>query len=285
MEPSQNLFDWAQEQFSAFSEVEKKIARLMLEDPEGLIQCSMPELAQKTGVSQGSINNFAKKASQTGFAGFKLLLAKHLSAYRQPPFSTVEDDDRSKDVLRKTISQVERALEYTYDLNTQESLDKAADLLLQARRIELYGFFLSGVAAYNFQYLLLQLGLRAQYISDVLLCPVSASLLDEHSVVVAISNSGRTKDILDPVRMALDRGASVIAITSNAASPLARMATVTLLAAGSAASVSSRLTEIQFMQMLLCHSLCAQLQHRMDEDGTKRFFAMRDLISSHGCIE
>lgn len=263
----------------------KKLARFLLDHPEDFIQCSMPHLAEKTGVSQGSINNFAKKISQTGFAGFKLLLAKHLSAYRQPPFSAAQDNDRSKDVLRKTISQVERALDHTYELNTQENLDKAVELLFHARRIELYGFFLSGVAAYNFQYLLLQLGLRAQYISDVLLCPVSASLLDEHSVVVAISNSGRTKDMLDPVRMALDRGASVIAITSNASSPLAQMATVTLLAAGSSASIGSQLTEIQFMQMLLCHSLSAQLQHRMDEDGSKRFFAMRDLISSHGCIE
>ena len=58
---------------------------------------------------------------------------------------------------------------------------------------------------------------------------MSAALLGEGDVVVAISNTGRTRDIVDAVKSALAAGAKVIAIT-HGNSPLARLATVGLFA-------------------------------------------------------
>src|SRR6202012_2955680 len=57
----------------------------------------------------------------------------------------------------------------------------------------------------------------------------SAALLGAGDVVVAISNTGRTRDIVDAARSALAGGAKVIAIT-HGNSPLARIATIGLFA-------------------------------------------------------
>jgi len=58
---------------------------------------------------------------------------------------------------------------------------------------------------------------------------MSAALLGKGDVVVAISNTGRTRDIVDAAKSALAAGARVIAIT-HGNSPLARLATVGLYA-------------------------------------------------------
>jgi RpiR family carbohydrate utilization transcriptional regulator len=58
---------------------------------------------------------------------------------------------------------------------------------------------------------------------------MSAALLSAGDAVVAISNTGRTRDIVDAAQSALDCGAKVVAIT-HGNSPLAQIATVSLIA-------------------------------------------------------
>jgi glucokinase len=56
---------------------------------------------------------------------------------------------------------------------------------------------------------------------------LSAELLNKEDVVIAISSSGRSPDLLNAVDLALEAGASVIAITASK-TPLAKRASVTL---------------------------------------------------------
>jgi RpiR family carbohydrate utilization transcriptional regulator len=102
-------------------------------------------------------------------------------------------------------------------------------LLADARRIEFYGAGGSGIAALDVQHKFFKLGVPSVAYSDPHTYTTSAALLGAGDVVVAISNTGRTRDILDAVKSALDGGAKVIAIT-HGNSPLARMASVGLFA-------------------------------------------------------
>jgi len=285
MSEPNTIFRKIEANFSLYSEVERRIAGFLLEHPDVFIQCTMPELAKKTNVSQGSITNFAKKIVGTGFADLKLQVAQQMADFKSTTFSGIDEQDSSRDILRKTISQIEIAFDKIYELNTTDRLEKAVDLILRAKRIELYGLFLSGVAANNMQYQLMQLGLPAHYVNDVLLSPVSAMALDKSDLVIAVSNSGRTTDVLEPVKIAKNKGASLVAITSNPLSPLARLADVTLVSANSSATVSNEFSEIQMTQMLLCNSLCAHIRHIIDKDGENQFYRMSRIIGSHSIVD
>lgn len=276
-----NLFTKLSAALEYSSEVEKKIASEILSNPNDFITSSMAELSKKIGVSQGSINNFAQKACGGGFAALKLQIASQLSTHKQLNFSDVSDSDNAKDILHKTINQTALAFENTLELNSEETLKAAADLILNAKKIELYGIYISGIVANSFYFHLFQLGLPASYVSDVLLCPVSATLLDENDVVIAISNSGQTKDIIDAVEIAKDNGAKIICLTSNPLSPLAKLSDITLHAASCGTNVGGISSEVEHSQMILADAICSYIRHRVDKDGENRYYKLSKILNSH----
>ncbi len=106
-------------------------------------------------------------------------------------------------------------------------MQTAVETLALADRIEFYGLGGSGIVAQDAQHKFFRLGVPVVAYSDPSVHSVSASLLKPGCVVVAISQGGKTQDIIASVELALAAGANVIAITA-AESPLALLATICL---------------------------------------------------------
>jgi len=276
-----NIFSTLRTNLEYYSDVEKKIANCILRDPNEFITHSMADISEKIGVSQGSINNFSQKVCGGGFSSLKLQLAQQLPTFEPMTFSTVTDDDEAKDVLQKTIDQANLAFRNTFELNSDESMKKAAEMILRSKRIELYGVFLSGISANSFYYQLLQLGFSASYVSDVLLSPVSAFMLDHSGLVIAVSSSGKTKDIIDAVKIAKSNGVPILTITSNKNSPLAKLSDAVLYTSSSGTAISDSMYETQLSQTIIIDALCSYIRHHLDRDGDKKYFKLTDILNSH----
>src|SRR5690625_7873576 len=79
-------------------------------------------------------------------------------------------------------------------------------------------------------------------------------------VVLAISHSGRTREIIEAVRLASDQGAQVIAISRFGRSPLQRLADVTLHTLSSetayrSEAIAPRLAQLEIIDVLLAGAL------------------------------
>ena len=264
------------------SPTEGKIAHVILDDPKAFISYSMTELSKLAGVSQGSIINFANKFAGGGFPVLKLHVAASLSEYQKHSFvSAAEEGDSVKDVLQKTTESILSALHNTEAVNDDTSLQRAAELILRAKKVEIYGVYRSAVVATDFYYQLLTLGIPAVFVSDVLTAAVSASLLDAGSLVVAVSASGKTKDVLDAVKIAKSRGVPVLSITNHKGSPLAALSDQVLVASASENTLMGLASEIRLSQLALTDALCAYLRTRIDEQGEQQYFELREIINSH----
>ena len=110
---------------------------------------------------------------------------------------------------------------------------------------------------------------------------VSASMLNEKSLVIAVSATGQTKEVIDMVELARRNGTPVVCLTANKASLLARMADEVLLAAASGISISDRSDEIRMTQLLLADTLCSYIRSVIDAKGEKHYYKLRDIIGSH----
>jgi DNA-binding MurR/RpiR family transcriptional regulator len=206
-------------------------------------------------VSQGSIINFAKKQVGGGFPDLKIAVAKAISQERERPFSVVDSGDTVKSALRKTSDGISVALQNTAALNDSATMEKACRLIMEAKRIEIYGVFRSAVVATDMYYQLIQLGLHANFVSDVLTCAVSASQLDPDSVVVAISSSGQTRDVIDAVKLAKENGVPIVAITAHTDSPLAALADVTLAACPAGNAISEHANQVRSSQLAIVDTI------------------------------
>lgn len=278
---SKNIFIELKMEYKFMTKVEKKIADLLLEDPRKFTTYSIAELSNVADVSQGSINNFSKKFSSGGYSALKLKIAGCIPHYEEKPFTVVETSNTVMDVLEMKIKESMIAFHNTLEINDETSLKSAVDKILKARKIEIYGVYYSGIVARDLCYRLIQLGIPASFVGDMLMCSVSASMLTKENLVIAISASGRTKEIVDAVKIAKENDVPVICMTSHKASPLGSMADDVLMTASSGISISEKSAETRMAQLFLADALCAYLQSVIDSTGDKRYYKVNKILSSH----
>jgi DNA-binding MurR/RpiR family transcriptional regulator len=99
----------------------------------------------------------------------------------------------------------------------------AVNLLDKARRIEFYGSGGSGMVAMDAHHKFFRLAVPCIAYQNSHMQVMSAALLSSDCVVIAISATGSTKDVIDSTRVAKKSGARTIGITGREKSPLGRI--------------------------------------------------------------
>ncbi|AOK40063.1 MurR/RpiR family transcriptional regulator [Burkholderia vietnamiensis] len=206
---------------------ERKLADYILAAPREVLDLAMTELSTRAGVSQPTIARFCQALGCSGFREFKIRLAQSVAPGVSSVYRDVEPDEPAPGIIGKVFDRTIGALIEVRNSLSAGSVADAIALLSHASRIEFYGAGGSGIAAQDIQHKFFRLGVPSVAYSDPHTFSMSSALLGPHDVVVAISNTGRTRDIVDAARSALACGAKVVAITQSH-SPLAKLATVSL---------------------------------------------------------
>jgi len=271
-----------------FTNIEQKISDKLFENPKKFITYSMSELSEITGVSQGSINNFAKKYTGGGFSELKLQIASELESFLPKQHTIVEQNDGITDVMKKLITNTQTSFTNTILNNTEETLNHVVEKILMSKRIEIYGIYQSGIVANNLYYRLLELGISVAFVSDVLTCSVSASMLDSECLVIAISSSGKTSDIINAVKTAKENNVPVICITADMNSPLAKLSDDVLIASSSGKSVTGSSAEILMSEFFLLDSIYTYIESKKYKNfktESEHYYKLKKILNSHNVRE
>jgi len=212
---------------------EQRVGKLVLSDPRAFANLAISVLADRAHVSKPTVVRFCRSMGYDGLSDFKLKLAG--SVNEGVPFihRSVDADDKTGDVMVKVIDNTVAAfLKYRNDAITG-AIEKAVVTLAEAhatgRRIEFYGAGNSGIVAQDAQHKFFRLGLNTIAYSDGHMQVMSASMLGAGDCVVIISNSGRTRDLMDACDIARKNGVTTIVITTSG-SPLASAGNIHLAA-------------------------------------------------------
>ena len=144
----------------------------------------------------------------------------------------IEQDDSLDVVVAKLAAAEQDALRATVGQLDADVLESVVEAISSARRVAVLGVGVSGLVATDLWQKLHRIGVMCHVHTELHQALTSAVLLGPDDVAVAISHSGQTADVLDPVRRAKKNGARTVALTSRPRSPLARIADHTLLSAG-----------------------------------------------------
>ena len=191
----------------------------------------------------------------------KLRVMEGLSDFEKP-FSVIDESDDLKRIFQKTADGCMQALSNTMNVNDEETVQRVTNRILNANKVEICGIFQSALVGTSLYYQLLKLGIPASFVGDVLTCAISASMLDQNSLMIAVSSSGKTKDVIDAVKAARAKGAWVVCLTANANSPLARMSDDVLTASCSGNSEWEQPAEIHFSQLYLIDVIASCLRQK-----------------------
>lgn len=206
---------------------EQKVADVVIADPEESVQSSIQAIATRAAVSEPTVIRFCRALDCVGFQQFKLKLAQDLARRGTFFYQDVTVDDSSKELANKLLDGAIASLVQIRDQINEAALDAAIALYENSSRVELYGSGGSAVVAEDAQLKFFRLGKPAIAYSDPHIQHAAAALLDKDALVIAISHSGRSSDILKTVEIARQAQAKVISVTATR-SPLAQCSDIAL---------------------------------------------------------
>ncbi|MCP4490836.1 MAG: MurR/RpiR family transcriptional regulator [Gammaproteobacteria bacterium] len=204
------------------SKSERKVAQAVLVSPQQFVKATMNELAHISGVSEPTIVRFCRRLKLSGYREFRLRLAQELAGQLHYQHSQIEENDDASQLVNKVINSAISSLSKVRDQLSAEIIDQVIALFAAANHIEIYGLGGAGIVVQDAQLKFARLGLNSQPYIDIYLQRVAAGMLEPGSCVLAISISGRSKDLLESIKIARHAGANIVSITASA-SPLAAL--------------------------------------------------------------
>ena len=208
---------------------EKAVADYVVESPEKVINSSISEIAKESNVSEATVIRFCKMAGFSGFQDLKVTLARGAAHFDSPTiYENIQKDDSLQVALEKIFANNMQALNGTYHCLDLTQLKEVSRAISQARFVYLFGVGTSGLVAQYAEYRFTRIGLTTRAFTESHQIALATTSIRKNDIVIAISQSGSTKAIVQPIEIAKDKGAVTIAITGHPNSPIAKISNYVL---------------------------------------------------------
>jgi RpiR family murPQ operon transcriptional repressor len=249
------------------AENQQKIAKYILDNPEAILSQSSSRCAEELEVSQSAIVKFSQKIGMKGFPALKIAISEELgrnNLLKSYPHKALHNAISSEDslmVVAQKLAQEKTAaiMETTNRINFQ-LFHHVVDIINQAQRVQIVGIWGSGLTAKDLSYKLQKIGILSFAEADLHVQLATAQALTPKDVQIVISFSGKRKEMRIAATMAKAQGATVIAITGDQTTPLAKIADYVLESVSDenewrSSSISSRtaqntLTDLIFLALM-----------------------------------
>jgi RpiR family carbohydrate utilization transcriptional regulator len=197
---------------SSLRKSEIKVADFVLSEPEQVMHMRIVDLAQEAQVSEPTIVRFCRAIGCNGFQEFKVRIAQETAVANNLGQFAIAEDDSIDDICTKIAdTTIQRLYQVKSQLLPAQVAD-AAQAMSSAMRVEFYGFGASGAVATDAQHKFFRLQVATAAYSDPHMQSMSAVTLGDKDVVVAISQSGRTLDLMHSIKLAQKHGAIVVSL-------------------------------------------------------------------------
>ncbi len=216
-----NILEKITQNQAAFSKSEKKVAEVILANPQTAIHSSIATLAKMADVSEPTVNRFCRRLDTKGFPDFKLHLAQSLANGTPYVNRHVDENDSPDEYTNKIFESTMASLEVARQSVDVNVVNRVVDLLTQAQKISFFGLGASASVAHDALNKFFRFNVPVVYFEDILMQRMSCMNCSDGDVVVLISHTGRTKSLVEIAQIARMNDATVVGITS-ADSPLAQ---------------------------------------------------------------
>ncbi len=265
-----------------FSKGQKRIAAYILENYDKAAFMTASKLGHLVGVSESTVVRFASELGYDGYPSMQRALQEMIrsrltSTQRiQAAGELFENQDVLTAVLQSDMDKLREVL----DGADREEFNRVIDLLMGARNIYILGVRSSNyLAGYlNFYLHLLTENVRLVHSNAAGEIFEQIFRIGPGDVMLAISFPRYSKVTVNTVQFAQDRGATIVAITDNALSPVYQMAEAALLAPSEMISFVDSVVA----PLSLINALLVALAARMGTDVSKTFGELEDIWNEYG---
>ena len=225
MEHQQTVLDRICVMYDSFFEQEKKIASYILQNHADVINMTIGELAKASGTSVATISRFCRKCNVDGFHHLKISLAREI--VESEGGAAVSNDISRSDLaqsLQNILANKTEELRQTVSMIQPGTLDKILNCIQQANLVQLVAVGNTIPVAIDGAYRFSEIGIKAVSGTIWETQLAFSMLLEKGDVMIAISNSGESRQVYKMVSEARKNGIATIGITNNPESSIGSIA-------------------------------------------------------------
>lgn len=254
--------------FSSFHASEAAIAHAVLDNPASVAQMNITQLASASSTSVASVVRFSKAVGYKGYPEFRMALVSELSRIEHSGLESSELDggitarDTPADVIRKISQADARAIQATAERLDVESFVATVDAWEKAKIIGIIGVASGGYVAMDLQLKLNRLGRNCIAWRDAHTALTSIAMLKKGDVLVAISHSGMTLDVVEVMSEFKKRGVTIVLITNTLRSAATAVSDLVLYTSARETTFRSGATASRIAQLTVVDCLCVALAQR-----------------------
>jgi DNA-binding MurR/RpiR family transcriptional regulator len=265
----------------------QRVAEQVLDDPVGAARATIVELAERSGTSPATVTRFCRALGFEGYADLRLGIAGETGRAARAAGWTVDigREIQPTDPLERVLNQImgadTRALHDTAERLDLGEVERAADAIATASRVDIYGASGSALVGAEMQFCLHRIGVAAWAWTDVHNGLASSALLRPGDVALGVSHSGQTRETIEMVAEAGSHGATTVALTSFPRSPLAEVADIVLLTATHATTFRPDALSARHPQLVVLDLLYIAVAQRTHERAHAAFQRTARAVEGH----
>ena len=258
-----NFWELLQQHQGDLTKSGRTVAEYLLQHAGEAQYLSISSLAKECCVAEATVFRFCRALGFEGYHEMRIALAQANATgalvnqrVPEPDADTATLCEHASALLMTTINGTQNAL-------SPEAVDRAAELLRKARQVYCLGQGGSMLIANDIcaRFACISTKFRTAGASHLQL--VTASLLTPEDVVLFVSYSGATRDMLETLRTAKAAGAKIILLTHYEDSPGAKLADVVLLCGAQESPLDSGNIPIKVALLYVAEVLV--LRYTMDD--------------------
>lgn len=211
------------------TDVDKKISNYINENKELISKLSVGELAKNANVSSASIVRFSRKLGYSGFGELKIEIAKDLTLKSNDYSYIVKDSDVGiNNIVNNITNKTIEAITNITKLNKLDVIEKSIEKIINSKSVYVFGVGGSALVALDLQQKLLRINKPTIAFLDSHTQLMVSSNLDKDDIAIAISYSGKSKEIIKSIENAKSKGAKCISITKYGENNLNKICDINL---------------------------------------------------------
>ena len=227
MTTNHNLLQRLSSQQEQLNRSERKVVQVIVADPQSATRMSIAALAELAQVSEPTVNRMCRSFGLKGYPDFKLELAQSMARGTPYVSQSVNQNDTAAQYTDKIFTSTMASLDTARQQVDSKVIERAVDYLSQAQQICFFGMGASGSVAQDALHKFFRFNIPVVAHTDSLMMRMMAAACKRGDVLVLMSFTGRTKEMVEVACIGRNAGALVIAITAIA-SPLAQESSLVL---------------------------------------------------------
>lgn len=223
------VLDVIQENYDKIFPAERKVADYVLKSPQATVNQTVSELARLNGVSEATVVRMCHHLGYKGYYQFRLMLARDVG--RSAGEEKEEPQQPDNPAVRISQQYAKEIIEMGENVDL-ETLQACVTLIKTCHQAHILAVGNTSPMALYMGFRLGRLGIKCTYGAASEYFMNHVNLAEKEDIIIAISLSGGSKQVIQGMELGKEKGLKMIAITGYRQSMVAQLADYTLISNG-----------------------------------------------------